>query len=137
MTGWRTGLRVACGLLLGAAVAVLVLLTHRDAVEVLGVRVPAGLVLAVVASVLPSLALRILVGGAGVGGYGGGWALVVLLAIGGRPEGDYVVAGDWLGWTFLVLASFAVVVVTVRGTLPDRGRSRAATNPDDLLSRRP
>ncbi len=137
MTGWRTSLRVACGALLGAVVAVLVLLTHRDEIDVLGVRVPAGLVLAVVASAMPSLALRILAGSAAVAGYGAGWALVVLLAITGRPEGDYLVAGDWLGWTFLGLASLAVVVVTVRGTLPDTSRRRAAADPDDLLARRP
>jgi len=137
VTGWRTGLRVVSGLLLGAAVAVLVLITHRGEVEVLGVRLPAGLVLAVVSSVLPSLVLRGLAGAAGVAGYGAGWCLVVLYASGGRPEGDYLVAGDWLGWTFLALATLGVVIATVRGTLPDRRPRPGAADPDGLLARRP
>ena len=137
MTRWRTGLRVVSGALLGAVVAVLVLLTHRDEVELFGLRVPAGLVLAVVASVLTSLALRSLAGSAAVAGYGVGWCLVVLVAINGRSEGDYLVAGDWLGWTFLALCTLGVVVVTVRGTLPDKPRRRVREDPDDLLTRRP
>ena len=61
----------------------------------------------------------------------------MLAAINGRSEGDYLVAGDWLGWTFLALCTLGVVIVTVRGTLPDKPRRGAREDPDDLLTRRP
>ena len=66
-----------------------------------------------------------------------GWCLVVLAAINGRSEGDYLVAGDWLGWTFLALC-------TLGGRHRDRTRHAARQappgareDPDDLLTRRP
>ena len=114
------------------------LAAHRDAGYVGSVLVPWGLVLAVLASALPSTALVTLgAGRAAVGGYGGGWCLVVLVLVGGRPEGDYVVAGDFRGWGFLVVATLAVVAVTLRGlTAVGPGRGPAAADPDDLLRRR-
>lgn len=137
MTTWPPGVRAVAGLLLGAVVAVLVLLTHRDAIDVAGARVPFGLVLAVLGSALPSMALRHLGGEWAVGAYGAGWILVVLLMVGGRPEGDYLIASDWIGWTFLVLSSLVVVVVTVRGMLADRRPRPVGGDPDDLAVRRP
>ena len=134
LPGWAAGPVAA---LLGAAVATLALLAHRDAARIGDVLLPWGLVLAVVASVLPSLALVALAAGrAAVGGYGAGWCLVVLGLVSGRQEGDYVVAGDARGWGFLVVASVAVVAVTLRGLAARAGHSPAAADPDDLRPRR-
>lgn len=78
---------------------------------------PAGLLLAVATSVAMALALI----GSGRPGtaatYAAGWLLLFLLAVIGRPEGDYALAGDTdgvaligvaLGHVVLALASIAV-----------------------------
>jgi hypothetical protein len=123
--------------LLGAAVSTLAMVAHRDAVRLGDVLVPWGLVLAVLGSVLPSLALVTLgASRAAIGAYGAGWCLVMLVLVGGRSEGDYVVAADVRGWAFLVVASLAVVAFTVRGLTAGRRRPSAADDPDDLLRRR-
>lgn len=110
---------------LGAGVAGLALLVHRLAAA----GVPWGLLLAVAASAAGGLAL----GSAGAGragaiGYAAGWCGTVLVALAGRPEGDYIVGGDRFGWGFLLLAFGAVVVVTVLGLAvprPDRSAPRS------------
>ncbi len=100
--------------LLGSAVALLALSVHRAG----GAGLPWGLGLAVAASTAGSLGVRAASPGpAAVFGYGAGWCAAVLLALGGRPEGDYVIGGDLLGWGFLVLACGGVVLVTVVGAL--------------------
>ena len=138
LTGWPAVLVAVPAGLLGAAVAVMALLTHRDAVRVADVLVPWGLALATLGSVLPSLALRSLgVGKLAIGAYGAGWCLVVLVLLEGRGEGDYLIAGDVRGWGFLVVASLAVVAVTLAG-LGGRAPGRDDTaDPDALRSRRP
>lgn len=94
---------------LGAGVAGSALLVHRAGV-------PWGLLLAVVASALGALALAAVGAGlAGVLGYAVGWCGVVLLVLAGRPEGDYLVGGDLLGWGFLLLACGGVFAATVLG----------------------
>ena len=135
LPGWAA---VPVAALLGAAVATLAMVAHRDAVRLGDLLVPWGLVLAVLASVLPSLALVTLgTGRAAVGAYGAGWCLVMLVLVGGRSEGDYVVAADARGWGFLVVASLAVVAFTLRGlTTAGAHRPSAADDPDDLLRRR-
>ena len=117
LTGWPAVLVAVPAGLLGAAVAVMALLTHRDAVRVADVLVPWGLALATLGSVLPSLALRSL-GAGGAGGRRlrrryGAWSCSCCSS--GRGEGDYLVAGDARGWGFLVVASLAVVAVTLGG----------------------
>jgi len=64
-------------------------------------------------------------------GYGVGWCAAVLLALFGRPEGDYMVAADWLGWVFLVAVSGAVVIATVLGVSAAR---RTASSPPAAAS---
>ncbi len=94
---------------LGAGVAGSALLVHR-------VGVPWGLLLAVATSALGGLALAAVgAGRAGVLGYAVGWCGVVLLILAGRPEGDYLVGGDVLGWGFLLLACGGVFAATVLG----------------------
>ncbi len=100
--------------LLGCGVALLALSVHRAG----GAGLPWGLALAVAASTAGSLGLRAASSGqAAVVGYGAGWCAAVLLVLGGRPEGDYVIGGDLLGWGFLILACGGVVLVTVVGAL--------------------
>ncbi len=94
---------------LGAGVAGSALLVHRAGV-------PWGLLLAVAASALGGLALAAVgAGRAGVLGYAVGWCGVVLLVLAGSPEGDYLVGGDLLGWSFLLLACGSVFAATVLG----------------------
>ena len=105
---------VLLGAVTGVAVGVLAVLVHR--VDTVGL--PWGMVLAVLASPASSLGLR----AAGAGrrallAYGGAWFVAVLGLLSGRPEGDYLVAGDAVGWGFLVLAAGAVMVVTVLGVV--------------------
>ena len=143
MTSGRPGegirlLAVPAALLLGAVVAVFALAAHRDAVLLGDLRLPWGLVLAVAGSALPSLALAAeRAGRPAVAAYGAGWCLVVFVLVGGREEGDYVVAADGRGWGFLGVASLAVVAVTMWGLASgSAGRTAAAEDPDDLLRRR-
>ena len=138
VTGWVVVPVAVLAAVLGAAMGVLALVLHRDAVWVLDLMLPWGLAAATLVSVLPSLGLTL--AGAGpwaVGAYGAGWCLVVMGLLGGRREGDYLVAADLRGWGFLVVASLAVVVVTMRGVVgPARARRPGAGEPDDLLRRR-
>ena len=139
VNGWMVLPVAVLAGVLGAVMGVVAVVLHRDAVRVLDLLLPWGLVAATLASVLPSLGLTL--AGAGrwpVGAYGAGWCLVVMGLLGGRREGDYLVAADFRGWGFLVVASLAVVVVTMRGVVgPALARRPGAGDPDDLLRRRP
>jgi hypothetical protein len=128
-------LAVPAALLLGAVVAVFALAAHRDVARLGDLQLPWGLVLAVLGSALPSLALTAeRAGRPVVAAYGAGWCLVVFVLVGGRKEGDYVVAADARGWGFLAIASLAVVAVTMWGIAAGGApRSAAAEDPDDLL----
>jgi len=102
----------------GFAVAVLAAVAARVVWrpgEGAGVPVPVGLAVAVAASA-SIVALGRLYGRV----YGvvaaAGWGVGALLVLQNRPEGDYLVAGDWLGWGFLVGAPFAVIAVALWGT---------------------
>ncbi|CAN5899923.1 hypothetical protein BH20ACT6_BH20ACT6_01410 [soil metagenome] len=96
----------------GVCVGVLALVTHRLG----GTALPWGLALAAAVSVSVSAALGVLgAGRAALVGYGLGWGAAVVVALGGRPEGDYLVAGDPLGWGLLLGVFGAVVVATVVG----------------------
>jgi hypothetical protein len=110
------GLTVAA-VLVGAVVAVLALGVHRDG----GSGRPWGLLLAVAGSAAASVVLSAASNSRGVVlGYGLGWGAVVLVALAGRPEGDYLVAADALGWGFVVAGCGTVVVVTAVGLLRPR-----------------
>lgn len=138
MTGRRSRLVDLLGLLagvaLGVVVAVAAVLAHRTAGEVAGVEVPWGVVLAVLGSVAVSLGVGAVTQAAWpVAGYGIGWCAIVLLLLAGRPEGDYLVAGDGRGWGFLVGGSLSVVVVTLRGVLLAPTRVSPGADPQDGL----
>lgn len=91
--------------LLGAGLAVTGVVVHRLAWRGGGVLVPWGLALAVVTPLACGVAVRQLGGGRpGTLGLVLGWLLVTGWVLGGRPEGDFAVAADPLGWGFLLLA---------------------------------
>jgi hypothetical protein len=99
------GVVVACVL-----VALLSGLVSRAAWRWSGHLVPWGLALAVAASAAAVVLARSLSRGMGFVA-AASWAGGLLLLLSGRPEGDYLVASDWLGNAFLFLATGAVLVV--------------------------
>jgi hypothetical protein len=101
-------------LLLGIGVGLGSTTVHR--LSVLGL--PLGLVLAVGATLVTAWHLR---GGAAprrVCSYCLGWVAVLGLALRGRPEGDFAIAGDLAGYTLMVagllLVALGVASLTAR-----------------------
>ena len=82
----------------GAYLCVIAALVHRHTDKIAGVRVPWGLILALVATLAVVLAASELVrvGGAWLGL---GWA-AMLTALQLSPGGSYLVATDWMGLAF-------------------------------------
>jgi hypothetical protein len=105
VAGRVVGLSLALllSVLLGAAVAVAALATHRS---------PSGAVAAMATTLVAMWALRCWWGRA-VLAFAAGWSVTMLAAVVGRGEGDYVVSSDPMGW---LLIGFAVVVL-VTGAL--------------------
>lgn len=102
--------------MLAAAVAVLAALVSRLAWRPTSVvTVPWGLLLAASASaglvVMAGQLARPLAFLAA-----GGWLVGVTVVLGGRPEGDYVLAQDWLGLSYLAVATAGVLGCAVRGS---------------------
>jgi len=101
-------LRHAGVLVLGAVVALASVVVHRA--DALGL--PVGLGLAVLASVSGAWWLRRSGVPRTAATYGLGWLAVLAGALVGRPEGDYVLAGDVSGYT-LMGTGFVLVAVGV------------------------
>lgn len=121
-------------LLLGATVAVSAVVLHRAVVDLGGFSVPWGAVLGVGGSVVVSLGVGSLTRAAWpVAAYGIGWCAAVVLLLAGRPEGDYLVAGDGRGWGFLVGGALAMVSVTLLGVLAAPTRVPTGADPQDGL----
>lgn len=92
-------------LLLGALVALTAVLVHRTLF-------PLGELLAVATSfAVPWWLLRSRHPRT-AGSYVVGWLAVLVVLVAGRPEGDYVVAGDVRGY-LLLAAGFAMIVVGI------------------------
>lgn len=110
-----TGAARACGLaavaVAGAALAVLASVLHRLVWRSAGLTLPWGLALGVAASVLCGIAAGVLLGRAGTFALAAGWVLALYWLLRGRPEGDYLVAADALGWWFLGLSVGAMAVL--------------------------
>ena len=85
---------------------------HRHTWRSLGVDWPWGLLLAIVVTYAVVVAADRV---ARVGGawFGLGWA-IALLAQQFSPGGSYLVASDWLGWSFTIGCLGAIVVGVVR-----------------------
>ena len=96
--------------LLGAYVGVMGAFVHRHVWHFQGVDWPWGLLLAMAVAYVVVLAADrfIPVGGAW---FGLGWASV-MLAQQFSPAGSYLIASDWLGWSFTI-GSLGVIVVGV------------------------
>jgi hypothetical protein len=52
----------------------------------------------------------------------GGWIIGLAAILLGRPEGDFVIASDLLGWAFLLAPIAVLVAAATWGGAPDRGR---------------
>jgi hypothetical protein len=90
--------------LLGAGIDVLALAIHREVWRPGSLTLPWGLLLGLATSLACGVAAAILAGRR-LGGmsFTVGWIAVLFLALQGRPEGDFVVAADPLGWAFLAI----------------------------------
>lgn len=108
---------------LGVAVAGLGLLAHRQVVRVADVPLPWGLVLALVTAFAVVVAAG-LVDVPAAATVAGGWVLCVLLVLRGRPEGDFLLAGDATGqayaWGGLATVAAALVVSVRASARPSR-----------------
>ncbi|REF35587.1 DUF6113 family protein [Thermasporomyces composti] len=101
--------------LLGACVGALGIVVSRMTADVAAVPVPYGFVLAVAAVAALVAEGRRALGVAGALGAALGWSVPVVLAMGQRPEGDVVLAGDGYGVGYVVLGLVAVVWNVARG----------------------
>jgi Family of unknown function (DUF6113) len=111
--------------LLGAVVALAATAVHRVDSHLRGVVLPWGLVLGLVTSLVVGLAARYLLGQAGGVCLGAGWLSLFAWLTLGRPEGDFVIASDGLGWAMLILGLVTMAVlfaITLRRPSPPRGQ---------------
>lgn len=98
----------ASALFVGAAVGCGSVVVHR--IDVL--QLPAGLLLALCTSFALAFALRTSDVPQLATSYALGWLVLFGTVLAGRPEGDYAIASDPVGYT-LIVAAFAMVVVAV------------------------
>ncbi|MCW2830789.1 MAG: hypothetical protein JWP31_1481 [Aeromicrobium sp.] len=98
--------------ILGAYVCVLGSFVHRNVTIAGGVDWPWGLVVVVAVTYLVTVAADLVtrVGGAW---FGLGWAIGLMVQQ-ISPGGSYLVASDWLGWSFTAASLGAIVVAVVR-----------------------
>jgi hypothetical protein len=104
--------RRAALVVLGAYVGVIGAFVHRHTWRSAGIDWPWGLVLVVLTTYVVAIAAQRVatVGGAWLGL---GWALA-LLAEQFSPGGSYLVASDWLGWSFTTGCLGAIAVGVIR-----------------------
>ncbi|NUR08737.1 MAG: hypothetical protein HOQ45_17240 [Nocardioidaceae bacterium] len=102
-----TLLRHLGALLAGAAVAFVAVLVHGSAF-------PVGLLVAVAATYAVPLRLLRSRWPRTASTYALGWLGVFAVVLAGRPEGDYLVAGDLAGYAFMA-AGFGLVLVAILG----------------------
>lgn len=104
--------------LLGAYVGLAGAFVHRHGVDLLGVAWPWGLVVALFATAAVATAVgpwcRV-----GEAWFALGWGLVLILQP-WSPDGSYLVADDWLGWTYSFGGVGALGLVVVRGSRVER-----------------
>jgi Family of unknown function (DUF6113) len=103
------GLLVHClALLLGAAVSLASVAVHRRTAFGL----PAGLALALATTFAVAWAFRQSPRPRLTTSYGAGWLVVFTIVLTGRPEGDYALASDVDGYTFIG-AGFVLLFVSL------------------------
>jgi hypothetical protein len=103
---------LAC-FVVGAAVALAALLVHRSVA-------PLGLLLALATTFAVPWWLRGSSRPRTAASYVGGWLVVLSFVVAGRPEGDFVLAGDAEGYAMLG-AAFLLVVVGIVSLAGARG----------------
>lgn len=108
----------------GAVAAGLGLFAHRAVSPLGGVDLPWGLALSLLCAFTLVCAAGALAGASAAACAAGGWVLCLLLALNGRPEGDYLLAADEAGQGFLWggLATVAVAFVVALRLEPPAGR---------------
>lgn len=107
--------------LMGVAVGVAAVAVHRISVASL----PLGLILALLATFAVAGSLdRIQVPSRLATSYAGGWVLAFALALKGRPEGDFLVASDGVGYTLMASAFVLIIIGVLSGARPADSRSR-------------
>jgi Family of unknown function (DUF6113) len=102
---------------LGFGAAVVGVLIHSATVQVLGVDLPVGLVVALGLELLVVRFGALLIRsrwGSGVAALS--WGVGVLLLLPQRPEGDLLVTGTALGWAFLGIGTVIAGVVPALGS---------------------
>ncbi|UYM06205.1 DUF6113 family protein [Solicola gregarius] len=117
----RLVIRVAL-VLAGAVVCLAALVAHRHQWSLAGIDLPWGLVLALGTTYLVVRAGALLdAGRAGAVCVAAGWVVAFFYLFSGRPEGDYLFASDWLGYSMLIgglVVVGAAVVVSMSGPPP-------------------
>ncbi len=106
-------------LLLGVAVAVATTAVHRTW---------PGILLGAAATLSAMWALHWSVARAATT-FAAGWLAVLLLAVAGRGEGDYVVPSDSLGWTLIGFGFVVLVTGLAWGRVPTGGRDSGSEGP--------
>jgi hypothetical protein len=86
---------------LGFGVGLLGLLVHRDEVRLASVGVPWGVALCLLTSFAVVSAAGAVSGAPAAACAAAGWVGCLLLALRGRPEGDYLLAADAVGQGFV------------------------------------
>ncbi len=104
--------------LLGGFVGLAGAVVHRHQSELLGVVWPWGLMLALMAAAAVAMAAGNL-HRLGEAWFTIGWGLVLLIQP-WSPGGSYLVADDWLGWSFSIGGMGALGLVVVRNSRLDR-----------------
>ena len=106
---------------LGAVVCLAGLVVHRQALRPSGVVLPWGLLLGLSTAYAVIRAVNVTpVAVRGSAGCGAGWLLSVLVAHRTRPEGDFMVAGDWLGTAFVLGGMVVVALAVIRSIMEAR-----------------
>lgn len=105
-------MRRAILVVLGAYLCVIGAVVHRHTVHAIGVQWPWGLALAILATYV------VVLGAARFAPLGGAWLGlgwgVALMAQQLSPSGSYLVASDWLGWSFTAGCLGAIVLGVLR-----------------------
>lgn len=99
----------------GGLVALCSLVAYRQAWVLVGVLLPWGLLLALVASYSGTSAGALLAGArSGAVAFAAGWLATFVAGFSGRPEGDYLIAADWRGYALLLGGIGGVAIAVAR-----------------------
>lgn len=112
--GWFVALVALLAAAAGFVVAALASLVARIVWRTDVISIPWGLLLAVAGSASLVVLARSFSRSAGFAAVSG-WVVGIFYALNPRPEGDYVIAGDALGISFLLLSLVAIMCAAAWG----------------------